>query len=248
MVEAESCKDGKPLLELFTTSDAIAVLKKSRFLGGVHPQGYAIRGFQFTFDEFVKHPLIDGFDIKKQQSLRHETKLLRVRDDRKKYFAFMRYVSPNVWTVVPCGLLTIAPDNDVEDACTRVSDLYGKNRFVRERRCLLSNNPDVGVQAFRGEIEDAMLDNQSFRGFGNIVSADSWNPNQNFQRILFRIDGRQRKELFKGIAVRRPFHTMAYVKTASITEQRYRSRSRTGRRFEFRGLWYKGSFLLDDFE
>ena len=138
MVEAESCKDGKPLLELVTTSDAIAVLKKSRFLGGVHPQGYAIRGFQFTFDEFVKHPLIDGFDIKKQQSLRHETKLLRVRDDRKKYFAFMRYVSPNVWTVVPCGLLTIAPDNDVEDACTRVSDLYGKNRFVRERRCLLS--------------------------------------------------------------------------------------------------------------
>ena len=244
---AESCADGRPLLQLVSTSDAIAVLKRKSLIGGVHPQGYAVQGFYFTFEEFVKYPVLEGFDLKQRQLLRHKTKLLRVRDPRK-YFAFLRYVSPNVWTVIPCGLLNVAADNDVEDACTRISDLYGENRFVRERRCLLSPNPDVGVQALRKQVEDAMLDKQTFRGHGTVISADSWNPSQNFLRIRFRLDGRQRKELFRGKTVRRPFPTLAYLKTESITEQRYRKRSRKGRRCEFRALWYKGSLLLEDFE
>lgn len=246
--QAVDCSESRPLLELITGSDAIAVIKVSALRGGLHQRGFAaVTGFEFQFDELIKRPVLDKFDLTKPQLLRHEARVLRY-DEVRKYLAFLRLAAENVWTPVPCGLFPLTERNEVADACKDIADLFAADRFSHERNCLLAYPPDVGLQVLKKEITKHLLDGREAAGSGNIVSAGIWRSDWNYQRISFRLDTRQRKALFRGLHVKRPFPIAAYIKTSALTEQEYNKLTRKGRRFTFKGIWFKGSLVLDPLE
>lgn len=248
---APKCKNPVSLSEFVARADIIAVVKLVHRHLSVDPQAAIskkravfVTGLEVEIQKMLKRPYVEGFDLKRSQRVRISPQRLRTNAPNRAV-VFLQYRSENSWKALPCGVLPLNDAGNVYKACDSITDLFGYDRFLRERICLLSTPAIVTQSQLEKEIKRVKLHARQYQGRAEVVRVFSWSSTQPFQRVLLRFRGRAIKKLlpekFRGSELK----VMGYYPTELLTERSYKKTFRRGRRLKIKATWFEGNFVLE---
>ncbi|MCB0323657.1 MAG: putative sulfate exporter family transporter [Bdellovibrionales bacterium] len=246
VAEAETrCRrQGWPLHELVASSDAIATVHFERPFQRVKGYGRDHVGIAFSFQDMMKAPVTGAIPKGARQVLYLEDPKLHELLVAKEFLVFLQRRGEDEWRANECQYFEITPGGLVRDVCEAISDLFGENRFERERRCLLNLVPAAPLLDVKNEIRGALQSNKEFSGWGRVVRDLRWQQNSPYQAVLFEPDPRRKQEFFGTKLARRTVAVRAYVRSGTYERRELEQLVREGRRIEFHGYWEGGNFLI----
>jgi hypothetical protein len=241
----QSCRQAHPLSELVHTSDAIVVVQKKGFIARpAIDRGRLASTFPFTLLQTLKNPVRARLDSSTEQVLYpYGADHRRLRGERR-YLVFMDYLRPGVWKTGDCRYFDITNGDLVRGICSAVSDLYGENPYVRERKCLLNLADAAPLAEVLAEITKSVPKDRSFAGDARIMRDLKWDEDTDFQEVVFEVVPRQRRAFFENDSLKTAITVQGYIRTATYTERELRQLVRTGKRVHLEGFWEKGNFMI----
>jgi hypothetical protein len=243
--QAVRCKQGLEMAYLVAASDAIVVIEITS-VPLLQTQLVRNANYSFSVVSVIKPALVRPLEKLKKHALRINTGKYQKLRRGQKYFAFLRYESGNTWSSSPCLVLALTGAGAVRDACTVVSDLFKKNPYEREKRCLLSYPPDVPYEELKKEFLGFLTKEYKYSGVARITDVGAWVEGSPFQHFEISLTARERKKFFPASRLISSKAIRVYIPSSTApSKEEYIKFMRVGKRIEIRGVWTMGSFVVE---
>ncbi len=248
------CPEGRPLAALINNADAIAVIEEKQSFTLPIPTPFGLRlapvseRITASIIEVIKPSLAIPLLPMQSQQVFLEDYRPRSMKKRRRFLAFLTYLSPGNWKARRCEYLYLSADNMAQDACSVINDLFGQNPYVREKLCLLNYPPSAGLQEIKAEIIQASQEGVQFAGSAKFVQNGKWFPLLAYQLVVFELDAQSRKAFFAKERNFSSFPIKAYIKSGDLSEEKFQKYVRQGIRFKFHGKWQQSSFIIESIE
>lgn len=240
-----ACRAPASLAEMVAASDLIVVVAIERRNVGIALNTTVVSdGIYVQFLEVLKRPFLEGFDPSALQYIHQSPKPLRW-NELKKAVAFLSLRADKTWSVVACGLLPLDEQEYLYGACNAISDLFGHDRFLRERRCLLAHPAAISLTELKSEINRMRAHAHRFEGKLDIVGNFTWQQVQPFQRVLLRARAVNRIKLLPFPVKGSELVFTAYLPSELFEESEFAKLFRPQSQITVTGTWFEGNFVID---
>lgn len=250
--EAKSCREPIALAEYVARSDMIVVVEILKKELSANPITILLESqapvkvsrLEVKFGDLLKRSFVSGFNPSSRQSIQVAPYFL-TRNAPSKALAFLQYRGGNSWVALGCGVLPIDDSGDVHKACENISDLFGHDHYLRERRCLLATPGLVSQTEFYGEINRVKQNASRYSGYAEIAHVFPWARSQAFQRVSFRFRTRDIKKLILSKFREPEMQVMGYYPTELISQKLFEQKLHRGRRVKIEATWFDGNLVID---